>query len=114
MLNTPCRPVTTFFCIASSFHDFRGGKDMIFWLLHSHQNHPLFFLETESFIKSGQGTLAGGNQMETYNALPLEVSEALLQQSAGDASSLVLGCNGEVVDLEGAAIVEQHGNKLDI
>ena len=48
--------------------------------------------------------------METYNALPLEVSEALLQQSAGDASSLVLGCNGEVIDLEGAAIMEQHGS----
>ncbi len=48
--------------------------------------------------------------METYYALSLEVGEALLQQLAGDALSLVLGRNGKVVDLEGAAIMEQHGS----
>ncbi len=48
--------------------------------------------------------------MKAHNALRLEVGEALLQQTAGDALALVLGCNGEVVDLEGAAIVEQHGS----
>ena len=36
--------------------------------------------------------------------------KALLQQLAGDALSLVLGRNGEVIDFEGAAIVEQHGS----
>ena len=44
--------------------------------------------------------------METHNALRLEVGETLLQQTAGDALSLVLGRNGKVVDLEGAAIME--------
>ena len=48
--------------------------------------------------------------METYDALCLEVGEALLQQLTGDAFALVLGCHGEVVDLEGAAIMEQHGS----
>ena len=46
--------------------------------------------------------------MEAYDALSFEVDEALLQQTAGYALSLLLGCYGEVVDLEGAAIVEQH------
>ena len=48
--------------------------------------------------------------MKTYDALRLEVGEALLQQLTGDAFALVLGCHGEVVDLEGAAIMEQHGS----
>ncbi len=48
--------------------------------------------------------------METYDALRLEVGEALLQQLTGDAFALILGRNGEVVNLEGAAIMEQHGS----
>ena len=79
-------------------------------LLFPHQHHPLLFLEAESFIESGQHALASGNQMEAHNALRLEVGEALLEQTAGYALSLVLGRHGKVVDLEGAAIVEQHGS----
>ena len=48
--------------------------------------------------------------MEANNTLCLEVGEALLKQTTGDALSLVLGRNGEVIDFEGAAIVEQHGS----
>ena len=46
--------------------------------------------------------------MEANNAFRFKVGEALLQQTAGYALSLILWCYGEVVDLEGAAIVEQH------
>ncbi len=83
---------------------------MIARSLLPHQHHPLLFLEAESFIESGQNTLAGGYEMKTYDAQRLEVGEALLKQLTGDALSLVLGCHGEVVDLEGAAIMEQHGS----
>ena len=48
--------------------------------------------------------------METYYTLRLEVGEALFQQTAGDASPLILGRHGKVVDFEGAAIMEQHGS----
>lgn len=48
--------------------------------------------------------------METYNALRFEVGEALLKQLASNALALVLGCHGKVVDLEGAAIMEQLGS----
>lgn len=64
-------------------------------------------------MESGQDTIVGGNQMETHYSLRLEVGEALFKQTRGDALPLVLRCHGEVVDLEGAAIMEQYGSAQD-
>ena len=43
-----------------------------------HHRHPLLFLETGSFIESGQDTLAGGNQME--HTMPYGIGQFFLQR----------------------------------
>ncbi len=50
--------------IRHSSESLHGGLFCIYaihLLLLPHQHHPLLFLEAESFIESGQDTLAGGN-----------------------------------------------------
>jgi len=48
--------------------------------------------------------------MEANNTLRFEVGEALLEHTAGNALPLVWGRHGEVVDHEGATVMEQHGS----
>ena len=78
--------------------------------LKPHQHDSFFLLETETFVKRRQDSFAGGNQVEAYNALRFEVIEALPEQAAGNPFPLVLWRDGQVVDFESPAIMEQHGS----
>ena len=51
--------------------------------------------------------------MEAYDALRLHVGETLLEQLARKSPVLELRCDGEVVDLERATVVEQHVGAQD-
>ena len=79
----------------------------------AHQHDSLLLLEAELFVELGQTPFAGSNQVEAYDALRLHVGETLLEQLARKSPVLVSRCDGEVVDLERAAVVEQHAGAQD-